>query len=204
MALSKAFDPMFRRWGGSIPVPFLRALSKRESNQNPAAGGGSYFGLFQVGYKNVLPSYNSRHGTSYTPQDLFKPDVNTKIISEFLGRIVDSYKRHPSPNMKENWSNREFIKLLVAGHNSGYSEAGGVGRVARFLEERSIPVTHDNVFTYAATAGATKHLSNIKKRNWQRSVSDLYFAQPDRPTGGLLALAAVLFVGWGVYTLVLK
>jgi hypothetical protein len=200
LAISTAYDILFRRLGGKIPVPFLRALSKSESNQNPAETGGSYWGLLQVG-RSMIEGYNRRRGTRYTLSDVLDPEVNVAIGSEGLGRIVTSYGKHPDRNLKANWASPEFVKLVLAGWNSGYSEAGGVGRVARYLEERSIPVTHDNVFMYAAAAGATKHLSNIKKRNWQRSVADLYFAQPDRPTGTLLAFAALLFVGWGIYRL---
>ncbi len=89
------------------------------------------------------------------------------------------------------------MKLIVAGWNSGYSEGGGVGKVATFLEKRGIPVTHDNVFKYAARAGATKHLQTSGRLNWQRSVADLYFHQPDAPapgeksSGGILIIAGV-------------
>ncbi len=203
--ISTAFDPLFRRLGGKIPVPFLRALSERESNQNPGDTGGSYWGLLQVGINNVLPSYNERRGTRYSASDLLKPEVNIAVASDLLNRISVAYAKHPDRNLKPNWSSPDFVKLVLAGWNSGYSEAAGVGHVARYLEERAIPVTHDNVFKYAGAAGATKHLSNLKKRDWQRSVAALYFAQPDRPSaGGLLALAAVLFVGWGVYRLATK
>lgn len=203
MAISTAFDPLFRRLGGKIPVPFLRALSKRESNQNPAEAGGSYYGLLQVGIRNVLSSYNDRRGTRYSADDLLNPQINIAVGSDLLNRIVIALGKHPDRNLKANWANPEFVKLMLASWNSGYSEAAGVGRVARYLEERKIPVTHDAVFQYAGAAGATRHLSNIKKRDWQRSVAALYFAQPDRPRGAiaLLAVAAVLFVGWGVYRL---
>ncbi len=204
MAISTAFDPLFRQRGKAIPVPFLRVLSKAESDQNPRETGGSHWGLLQVG-RSVVEGYNERHGTRYTLSDVLDPNLNVTMGAETLSRIATSYsKNHPdSRHMRKDWSNPEFVKLVLAGWNSGYSERGGVGRVARYLEQRKIPVTHDNVFQYADAAGATVHLQNPKKRAWQRAVSGLYFAQPDRPRGaaGLLAAAAVLFVGWGIYRL---
>ncbi|MBT8453015.1 MAG: transglycosylase SLT domain-containing protein [Deltaproteobacteria bacterium] len=206
MALTTKFDPLFARYAGRLPVPYLRALAKRESNLNPQSGGGSYWGILQVGYKNVLPSYNKRRGTNYSPNDLFDAEINVKIATDLLNRIVVAFGKHPSPNLQADWSNPEWVKLLTAGWNSGYSEAGGLGRVASWLEARGIPVTHDSVFKYAASAGATKYLQREqydKKRRWQASVAELYFAQPDAAKGysGLLALALVGFIAWGAYRL---
>lgn len=213
MPLSQRFDPLFSKYGGNIPVAFLRALAERESGMNPSSGGGSYWGLLQVGYKNVLPDFNKRHGTSYTPQDLFNPDINVQMAVGTLKRIVASYKNfHPNtPNMKENWSNPEFVKLVLAGWNSGYSEAGGVGRVARYLEGKGIPVTHDNVFKYSQSAGATKHLANDAKRRWQAGVANLFYAEGGPGMlaglgggGVLLPLALAVGVGYALYRWWLK
>jgi hypothetical protein len=79
--------------------------------------------------------------------------------------------------MRLDWGNPEFVKLVIAGWNSGYSEAAGVGKVAGWLSSQGIPVTHDSVFAYASQAGGTVHLQNSAKQNWQRSVVDLYFAE---------------------------
>lgn len=154
---------------------------------SPSTGGGSYLGLLQVGASNVLPSYNSRHRTNYSRNDLFDPEINIKIATDLLNRIVVAFGKHPDPNMKMNWSNPEFVKLILAGWNSGYSEAGGLGRVAQYLESRKVPVTHNSVFENAAAAGATTHLQNSRKQSWQRGVADLYFRQPDAPTPGSLS-----------------
>lgn len=200
--LTRQFDPLFQRHGGGVPVNFLRALAKKESNFNTRDTGGSYWGILQVGYNNVLPGFNARHGTSYGRQDLLGPELNIQVASELLNRIAASYKRnHSAPNMQENWHNPEFVKLLLAGWNSGYSEAGGVGRVASYLEQRGIPVTHDNVFMYAGAAGATKHLSNTGKQGWQRSVADLFYQEGGPGTSMLLVGAVAAFVLWGGYKL---
>lgn len=176
MPTSQKYDAIFRKHGRGLPVPFLRALAKRESNLNPREANGPAWGLLQV-VRVVLNDYNKRHGTNYQRTDLLDPVINTRIATDTISRIIRSYERnHPGVlNMQENWSNPEFVKLLTAGWNSGYSEAGGVGRVADYLERKGIPVTHDNVFEYAAQAGATQHLSNPGRQRWQRSVVDLFY-----------------------------
>jgi len=205
--LTSKWDPTFRAHAGRVPVPFLRALAKRESDFNPNETGASYRGLLQVGINNVLPSYNQRRGTAYTANDLLNPDVNVKIAADLINRIAVAFDKHPSPNMKIDWTNPEFVKLVLAGWNSGYSEAGGVGKVASYLEARGIPVTHDNVFAHAGAAGATVHLQNLAKQRWQRGVADLYFAQPDAPTaasGFLLKASVAVLLGLLVSRYVLK
>lgn len=204
MTLSTRFDSIFRAYANRVPVAYLRALSKRESNQNPASADGAAWGLLQV-VPSVRQGYNERYGTSYAPEDLLDPEINTKIAADLLNRIVVAFGKHPSANMREDWANPEFVKLVTAGWNSGYSERAGVGHVASYLEARGLPVTHDNVFAYAGQAGGTTpHLQNPAKQSWQRSVAALYFAQPD--AGGnlgssLLTLALVGFVAWGVFRL---
>lgn len=182
--LPKQWDSLFRKHQGKLPVPFLRALTKRESNFNPNDFHGPAWGLMQV-VEVLRNSWNSRKPSqSITRSQLLDPTINVKVATDLLNRIITAYGKHPSPNMKMDWGNPEFVKLLVAGWNSGYSEGGGVGKVARYLESRNIPVTHDNVFAYAGKAGATRHLQTSGRQNWQRSVADLYFHQPDAPAPG--------------------
>lgn len=197
VALSRQYDSLFSRYRGRVPVNYLRALAYSESRMNPKDTGGSYWGLMQVGIPNVLPSYNKRHGTSYTSTDLLNPDVNVKIASDLLNRIIVAYGKHPSPTMRPS-GGAEFWKLLTAGWNSGYSEAGGVGRVATYLEQRGIPVTHDNVFRYAAAAGATRHLQNDKKRRWQAAVVQRFYEEGG-PGNALLTLLVLGGIAYAVY-----
>jgi soluble lytic murein transglycosylase-like protein len=191
-ALPTTFDPLFRRYAGSVPVAYLRALAQRESSFNPQNATGPAWGLLQI--TEVV-----RQGTGYSRSQLLDPEVNIKLGAGLLNRIAQSYAKHADKNMQTDWSNPEFVKLVTAGWNSGYSDGGGVGKVARYLHDRGIPVTHDNVFKYAGAAGATKHLQNPQKQLWQRSVSDLYFAQPDAAssTGSFLWKAA-LAIGAGL------
>lgn len=178
MILTTAYDPIFKSYAGKIPVAYLRALAYRESSFNPRNTEGPAWGLMQV-VEVVRDSYNRRKGTSYSRQDLLDPKTNVKIAADLINRIANAYSKHSDPNMQPDWGNPEFVKLITAGWNSGYSEAGGVGRVASYLESRGLPVTHDNVFRYAGSAGATQWLQKSGRQNWQRSVSDLYFTQPD-------------------------
>lgn len=155
-----------------------------------------------MGIHNVLPSYNKRRGTNYSSKDLFDPEINVKIATDLLNRITVAMDKHPDPNMKWNPSNPESVKLLLAGWNSGYSEAAGLGKVARYLESRGIPVTHENVFTFAREAGGTHFLQREqydKKRRWQAGVADLYFRQPDAPTPGASAGGFVMRAGIAVF-----
>lgn len=147
----------------------------------------------------VRDSWNKRKRDNVSRYDLLDADTNVKIASDLLNRIQVAYAKHPDPNMKPDWANPEFVKLVTAGWNSGYSEAAGVGHVASYLESRGIPVTHDNVFRYAAEAGGTRHLSNPAKQQWQRTVADLYFSQPDRDKGiGSFLVKAGIAVGAGL------
>ena len=181
----------------------MRALSKRESNQNPNDQSGPAWGLMQV-VEVVRNSWNKRRpGEAISRQQLLDPVTNVRVASDLLNRIVAGYQKHPSKNLKEDWSNPEFVNLVTAGWNSGYSESGGVGKVATFLEANQIPVTHENVFRYASQAGATKHLQNAGKQSWQQTVTQLYLEQPDAvKAGGMLLMAAFAgFIAWGVYKL---
>lgn len=204
MALTTKFDPLFRRYQGRLPVAFLRALAQRESGMNPGSSSASpqaARGLMQI-TGVARTSYNEANGTSYTPDDMLDPEVSVRIGANLLGRIAGYYAKSAAPNMREDWSNPEFVKLLVAGWNAGYSQGGGVQRVASYLEQRGIPVTHDNVFKHAAAAGAVSYLQDPKRQAWQRSVADLFYAQPDWRDGagaGILPLLLLGFMAWGAF-----
>lgn len=205
MPITRRFDSIFQRFRGSMPLAFMRALAYNESSMNPMESRDPAWGLMQV-VPVVRESYNQRFGTGYSQQDLLDPTTNVKIASDLLNRIARQYQAtHGSdPNMRVNWRNPEFVKLVVAGWNSGYSEAGGVGRVASYLRARGMPVTHDNVFQHASAAGATRHLQNPTKYQWQRRVADTFYAEGgpgvlDALDMGLLLVAAGLA---GVYLLV--
>ena len=200
--LTTKYDPIFAQYGRPIPAAYLRALGYKESGLNAADSSGA-MGLLSI-EPVVMEAYNERHGTSYVRSQLTDPAINVTIVADHLKYIAGRYAKHPSKNMKMDWSNPEFVRLLTAGWNSGHSEAAGVGYMASWLEAHHLPVTHDNIFKYAATAGGTKYLQNTAKQLWQRAVVDLYYAQPDAPArggGGILAIAATGFVVWGVYTL---
>ncbi len=204
MALTTQYDPIFERHRGRLPVAYLRALAQRESGLRPElampGGAGAARGILQV-VGVVREDFNKRNGTSYTAEDLLNPDVNVKIAADLLNRIIGYYRAHPSKNLKEDWRNPEFVKLLTAGWNAGFSEAAGVGKVASYLEAAGIPVTHDSVFANAAAAGGVTYLQRDERRAWQRSVAELYYQQPDRfDTGaGIVTVVLVALAGWGAY-----
>lgn len=184
-------------------MPFLRALVKRESNFNASDTNGPAWGLMQI--TEVV-----RKGQTASRYDLLNADTNVRIGTGLLKRIVAAFNKHPDPNMKEDWGNPEFVNLVLAGWNSGYSEGGGVGKVASYLEDRGIPVTHDNVFSFASAARATSQLQKPAKQAWQKSVTDLYFRQPDALSPGekqgsfLLKAGVAVLLGLAVAKYVFK
>ena len=64
MALSRMFDPLFREHGHGLPITYLRALAKRESNMNPLEATGPAWGLLQV-TEVVRNDFNARNRTRY-------------------------------------------------------------------------------------------------------------------------------------------
>ena len=175
----RGFDPVFERYRGSLPIEYVRALVERESNGQPSVRAGSAIGLMQI-VPVVLDDYNKRHGTTYRSEHLTHPATNVAIGCELLRLIIDSYgKNHPRiTTLQADWNNPRFAELLTFGWNAGFSEAGGVGRVARYLEGLgAVDITIDQVAAHAKLAGASKHLSNPAKLAWCKSVVALYLRE---------------------------
>jgi len=175
-SLSRAFDPIFERYRGAIPIEYVRALAQRESGMKPGERSGPAWGLMQV-VEVVRVDYNQAHGTHYARTDLLDPAVSVAMACWLLRFIIDSYQRnHPNvPNLRADWDNPRFAELLTAGWNAGFSEKGGVGRVARYLEKLgTTDIDLDQVHDHARLAGASRHLSNEAKVKWCKSVVTLY------------------------------
>jgi soluble lytic murein transglycosylase-like protein len=172
----RRFDAVFDRYRGSIPLAYVRSLVERESDGRPSVRTGSAVGLMQI-VPVVLTDYNKRHGTTYQSDQLVDPGTNVAMGCELLRLIVENYRKyHPrTPNFQTDWNNPRFVELLTFGWNAGFSEAGGVGRVARYLEQLgAVGITLDLVTAHAHVAGASKHLSNPAKVAWCKSVVALY------------------------------
>lgn len=172
----RRFDPVFDRYRGSLPIEYVRALVERESLGDPKVRTGQAIGLMQI-VPVVLADYNKRHGTKYGSVDLAQPATNVAIGCELLHLIVQSYRRHHPriTTLQGDWDNPAYVALLTFGWNAGFSEAGGVGRVARYLEQLgAIDITIDQVAAHAKLAGASRHLSNPAKLTWCKSVVALY------------------------------
>ncbi|MFT3695715.1 MAG: transglycosylase SLT domain-containing protein [Kofleriaceae bacterium] len=172
----RRFDAVFDRYRGNIPLAYVRALVERESDGRPSVRSGSAVGLMQI-VPVVLTDYNKRHGTTYQSEQLVDPAINVAMGCEVLRIIVENYRKfHPRiPNFQTDWNNPRFVELLTFGWNAGFSEAGGVGRVARYLEQLgAVDITLDLITAHARVAGASKHLSNAAKVAWCKSVVALY------------------------------
>jgi hypothetical protein len=178
----RSYDALFAEYGNGIPVAYLRALAWRESGLNPRANDGPAWGLLQV-VEIVRRDYNARHGTHYERRDLLDPAVNVAIASDVLARIVDGYARfHPeATNLQADWSNPLFVELLTFGWNAGFSERGGVGRVANHLTRRGFDdFTIDDVFRAAKQAGVSPNLSNPRKVAFSKGVTTQYLRERAR------------------------
>jgi soluble lytic murein transglycosylase-like protein len=175
----RRFDAVFQRYRGTIPIEYVRALVERESDGQPNVRAGSAIGLMQI-VPVVLDDYNKRHGTAYRSDHLTNPATNVAIGCELLRIIIESYrKNHPRiRTLQADWNSPQFVELLTFGWNAGFSEAGGVGRVARYLEGLgAVDITIDQVAAHAKLAGASKHLSNMAKVAWCKSVVALYLRE---------------------------
>jgi len=180
---SSRFDSIFLEEGRGVPVPFLRALARRESNMNPKEQKGPAWGLMQVGISpaagDVLKSYNKRRGTSYTPQDMLNPILNVRVASDLLARIVRLYE---ALGLVQDWENANYVGLVVAGWNSGYSQKAGTARAIKAIKARGESLTLDAVYREAERdPEITRHLRNPKKQKWQRSVVASFFDEADVP-----------------------
>lgn len=171
------FDKIFKEYGRGIPVPYLRALCKNESDFNPNNQEGPAWGLMQV-VEVVRESYNKRFKTSYVREDLLNPIINVKIASELIARIADTLpKNHPSV-LTKNWSDPNFVSIVTFGWNAGYSEAAGVGYVLGNMTERA---TLDRVYRRALELPrAAKTLKMADKVTWCKKVTTNYFEQITR------------------------
>lgn len=201
MSLPTTFDSLFARHAGRLPVAYLRALAQRESGLNPNAanpgGADAAKGILQV--VGVLRNdYNKRNGTAYTSEDMFNPEINVKIAAWLINSIVTAYGKHPDKNMKMDWANPEFVKLVTAGWNAGFSEGGGVGKVARYLEQQGKPVTLAAVSAAAPEAGGSKWLAMAPRVQWHESVAKLFYEQPDWGKRAAGAGVIVLLLGAAV------
>ena len=172
----RRFDPVFDQYRGGLPIEYVRALVERESDGLPNVRAGQAVGLMQI-VPVVLADYNKRHGTAFTSDDLMRPAINVRIGCELLHLIISSYRTHHPriATLQPDWGNPAFVALLTLGWNAGFSEAGGVGRVARYLEQiGASEITIDQVAAHAKLAGASRHLQNPAKVAWCKGVVALY------------------------------
>ncbi len=174
--ITREFDPIFAASGHGLPVAYLRALAAHESDMHAGISAGPAVGLLQV-VDAVRADHNTRHTTQITRADLLVPATNVEVAASAIRRIVDSLQRnHPAiANLREDWGNLRFVELVTLSWNAGWSERGGLGRVARYLEGQGRPaVTVEAIVANAAAAGASHHLSNQRKLAFANAVTRTY------------------------------
>lgn len=136
MALPHTYDAIFERYRGEMPVAFLRALARGESDFKPGlihASGSKARGLLQV-TTVVLEGYNREHpGATVTADELLDPDTNVKVACWHLLRVVAAYSTSGYPDLVPNWSSPRWVLLLILGWNAGHSRAAGVQYMVGWL-----------------------------------------------------------------------
>jgi hypothetical protein len=181
--LTRAFDPIFAKHGGSIPVPYLRALAQAESGMRAD----DPLGIINV-VDVALADFNRRHPERLiTRPQMRNPETSVLAAADILAEIASSYERNHGdiPNLRVDWSNPRFVELLTFGWNAGFSERAGVGRVVRYLKaqpasNRPREITIDTVFAAARAAGAAEHLFNPRKLAYSKGVAHAYAREVER------------------------
>ncbi|HEB28328.1 hypothetical protein LCGC14_1171900 [marine sediment metagenome] len=185
-------------------LPFPRYYRRNKKGEKKPKRD-SYWGLFQVGVTKVLESYNKKHRSRVTPAQLFNASINTQIASwQIKRRIIDAYdkfaEKHNIPELRQNWNSIEWVRLVVAGWNSGHSRSSGTQGAARYLKNIGVPVTLDNMYKHGKTLwkGKVRNAPYLNrrftltrkqrdpltgkkgegdKRGWQKEVATHYFQQ---------------------------
>lgn len=174
--LPHTYDAEFEKFGGSIPVEFLRALGVSESDLSPRQVTGAAVGLLQI-TPGLLKDYNTQHGTNYDRASLFDVETNIKIAVWELEMIVSQYaKNHPHTLVGE-WGDPRWVALVVQGWNKGWSQGGGVQRIAAKLEAAGIPreqVTVDAVQEVAELAHMHTAIADANGPPYARKVARLF------------------------------
>lgn len=171
---------IYREHGRDLPVAYLTALGRAESGGNAHDPRG-VLNITRV----ALDEYNRKHPAAQVAVvKLRDPVVAVTVASWVLRQIIASYRAHhpETPNLREDWSNPQFVALLTAGWNAGHSETSGVGYVARWLAAHGLPITIANVFGYAARAGAAATLRDPNKRRFAERVTKAFQGAAGAPS----------------------
>ena len=171
-------DAIFKKFGGGLPVGFLRTLAAFESRMNPRAHrkGSKYYGLFQVS-TDVLGDYNKAHGTKFTRDDLFNVANNTQVAAWYLNLIIKLYARQKIKALApaSKWLDPEWVKLLVQGWHAG---PYGVVKVAKWMKAHGARIDHDSLSRNAGKAGlqpkTVRVLTDVKKHSWEKRLGAVW------------------------------
>jgi len=174
------FDGIFRRHCPGIPVEFMRALAKLESDFDPLDTQGPAWGLMQV-VEVVRRDFYKKTGRAAERGDLLNPELNVEIACGVISRITKNYHKHHPQTLRVNWRDRRWVELVVAGWNAGYSEAAGVGYVVGEMERRGARAADVTIDTMQRAAldlpKASRFLKMPARLRWWRRVADAYEAQ---------------------------
>ncbi len=200
--ITTSWDPIIEEHAGAVPLTFIRALMHGESRGDPQIENSESkaAGLLQI-TEVVRRDWNAAHPSAPVAHaDLFKPEINLRLGSALLNRIVATYGRHPT--LQPDWTSRRFAELVALGWNAGYSDKAGVGYVVGRLEAAGAKpedVTADAVARVAPSMPkATRYLAEPGRLTFAKAVADVHLGSRRAPvvaskggdgTGAFVAVA---------------
>ena len=201
------FDTIFEKYRGNIPHAFLLVLAETTSNLNPNFSSKGSAGLFGISAA-ALDAFNKAKGENNGVDALADPILSTRIATWILQKIVTYYAANYPTIMAEDWSNQEYVSLVMHGYNAGYSEPKGLGAAIKKFVNTPNKLTIEAVAQVAKEIGLDPNLYNQAWINYAKKIATAYLhaarltsstdpqtvpQEPKRGVGGL-AIAALVFI----------
>jgi hypothetical protein len=170
---ASAFEAVFARYAGPIPLAYLRSLAYKESGFRPDVvhPTSKATGLFQI-TRPALKDFNGRRGTRYVLEHLKNPELNTAVAAQHLASVIATYSRHPA--LLPDWSSRRWVELLTIGWNAGHNAV--VSLVSKLAASRIPPerITVEAVSQLARATGKGKYVADPKRVAWAKAVATMF------------------------------
>lgn len=190
--LSREFDSIFAEECPGIPIEYLRALAKKESDLNPEQSKGGAWGLLQV-TNSVRTDYNKLYGTNYSSDERLDPRINARMACELIGRISRFLPRQDPAAFDHgefDWVSRRDVKIVTLAWNAGWSTNGVSGMIRNLLNagysrsKINAELILDQAHKYPEI---THHLREWKTRkprikSWLNAVANYYFHELRAPS----------------------
>lgn len=175
MALPTTYDALINKHRKAVPLQFVKALIRGESDFDPKAKSrsSSARGLMQI-VSEVRADFNDAKRRKVTAAQLDDPDTNIEIGCWLLNKIVATWQTR-YPYLKADWS-RAYAGLVVHGYNAGWSKYG-TGKAIKWLHDNGKPLTLAAVVEYRDKIGATPFVGEPRRVAWADKVVNWYTAE---------------------------